>query len=427
MERRFCEEIADGELIFCTDSPWLPSKSVKEPGTGTGTVGYWIPEKDKENTFLGITSFHVLDGNTAQSGRDSKFSSYGSNCLNFLEETGQYMLIEENGAYTCTYVTGLYDNSLDVGVVRCTEQRRENEPDSEADKETFQWPRLLYEIVVEKEIKLGNILMDYETEHLKERKLSIFHNGRSSRNDSKVGVLNDEIPPVTLGVDDEGSTIIICDAVAIEPAAIVEEVPLDLELLKGIIEMYESQGEESESSSGSSGNERDCSHAESSSEVASGVEESPAVVKENDLFPCDDKHGDLSKNKGSSPNGSTTLPEGDIVNGAASVRDVHSNAKDITGIQSSNLDKNANKDEFDSGIEDDATQRFTHGGDSGCVYYLLIEKDGQRLKAPIGIHRGSCKDITNDGKRISYGSPIAMALKKIKELHGLDVWFPIVD
>lgn len=384
LERRFCEEIADGELIFCTDSPWLPSKSVKEPGTGTGTVGYWIPEKDKENTFLGITSFHVLDGNTAQSGRDSKFSSYASNCLKFLEGTGQYKLIEENGAYTCTYVAGLYDNSLDVGVVRCSEQRRENQQDSEADKESFQWPRLLYEIVVEKERKLGTILMDYEIEHLKERKLSIFHNGRSSRNESKVGVLNNEIHAISLGVDDEGNINIICDAVAIEPAARVVDLPLNLELLKEIIEMYESHGEESESSSGSSGNEHNFSHEE----IA-------------------------------------TLPEGDIVNGAASVRDVHSNVKDITGIQSSNLDKNANKDEFDSGIEDDATQRFAHKGDCGCVYYLLIEKDGQRLKAPIGIHRGSCKDI--DGKKISYGSPIAMALKEMKELRGLDVWFPIVD
>ena len=422
--RRFCEEVADGQLIFCTDS----SSSVKSTEEdGTGTVGYWIPEEGRANTFLGITAFHVLDYITTYSGLDREFSSHESNCRNgVLKNTGRYELDEEDGEYTCTYVDGLYDNSLDVGVIRCTEQRRENQPDSEAYRGSFQWPRLLYEIVVEKEIELGDILMEYEIKHLKGRKLSIFHNGKSSKNDRKVGVLCNRMPSETLGVDDKDHPIIIGDVIAVEPA-IDEEVPLNLELLEGIyVKYYESLVEESESSSGSSGDER----------VSSGVDESPAAVEEEDLYPCDDKHKVPSKDKGSSPDEeSMTIPEGDIVNGAASARDVRNTVEDTTGVEeddyiqfsSRDSDKKANKNEFDSGIEDDATQRFAHGGDSGCVYYLLIEKDGQPLKAPIGIHRGSCKDIASDGKRISCGSPIGIALKKMKELHGLDVWFPIVD
>ena len=438
--RRFREEVADGQMISCNSSPLLPSKSVKAPGPGTGpgpgpgsgtftetgTVGYWIAEKDKTDTLLGTTVFHILDVSTTRR-CPRKFSSHKSNCLNFVKNTGSYDLYEEHGEYTCTYVAGLYDKLLDVGVVRCTKQRRENQPDSEADKESFQWPRLLYKIVVEMERDLRTVLLDYETKHLKGRNLSIFHNGKNSIDDIKVGVLTDEFSLATfrsakLKTSDDD------DLIAVEPAAKVKEVPLNLELLEGMYNKYfKDHVKGSESLRGSSVDACDRSYAESSNEVFNGVDESPASVAEKDLYLCDGIDKDLAKD--SSPNEeSTTLPEGDTVNGAASARGAHSNVEDTTGVQEDDYIEltSSDSDESDSDVEGDATQCFTHGGDSGCVYYLLIEKDGQPLKAPIAIHRGSSKD-RNNGKRISYGSPIEMAVKKLKELHEVDVWFPIVD
>ena len=107
--------------------------------------------------------------------------------------------------------------------------------------------------------------------------------------------------------------------------------------------------------------------------------------------------------------------ESDIVNGG--IQEDDSNSGNFQ------RNKKAIMEESDRGSKDDATQRFAREGDSGCVYYLIIKKDGQHLKAPIAIHRGSSRH----GKRISYGSPIGMALKKMTKRHGLDVWFPIVD
>ena len=391
--KRFCEEVADGQKISCTKSPLLSNEPVPVPVPvpvpGTGTVGYWISERDKVNSFLGITAFHVLDGTAIE----SKFASHESNCLNFMKNTGEYELPGEDGEYTCTYAAGLFDCSLDVGIVRCTKE--ENAPDREADKASFQWPPDLYDIVSTNKIKLRNILMDYENIN---QRLAIFHNGRSSKICRKSGILRFDAPSEALGVDGSGAIAMSCDAITVEPVAIVEEVPLNLESLKEVIKMYESNGEES-----------DEPHY---SDSWSGVDESPAAVNKTDLSPCDNKYGDPSKNKGSSPNGSMTFLEGD------SIMCVSSDSGNFQG------NKKAIMEESDSDLKDDATQRFTHGGDSGCVYYLLIEKDGQHLKAPIAIHRFSVEHINGGRKkiRISYGSPIGMALKEMKELHGLDVW-----
>ena len=202
---RFREQVMDGQAIYCAEEPGIPNLNRKRE---SGTVGYWIPDQHADNTSLGITAFHVLDSITEYSGIDDekKFTRYKENCSSDVLRTSDYAyLLESNGERKCTYVCGVYDNSVDVGVVRCTNRERGNDQGNERiGCNSFQWPGILYDMVVEEKRELVDVLWEYQLHFLKQKEqLCIFHNGQSSREERKVGKLSGATAPIVLGKDED--------------------------------------------------------------------------------------------------------------------------------------------------------------------------------------------------------------------------------
>ena len=234
----FTEQVFDGQVLHCGLSHAMFPFSEDE---ANGTVGYWIPEKDKENSFLGVTAFHVLDFDVElnSSHEDMKFLSHKENCSeNALSGKGYRLETLEMGdssETTCTYAGGIYDELLDVGVVRCT-----NPQNAQTEMNSFQWPQLLYEMVVLKKIQMVNLLLRYQFYH--GQKILVFHNGKSSRSERKAGLLSEYVcPPYS-------------DSIIVERSLSDGDGLCHYELLQELLSTFDT---ESSSSSGSSDDETD--------------------------------------------------------------------------------------------------------------------------------------------------------------------------
>ena len=348
---KFTEQLFNGQVIYCGESNVLSPFS---EDAANGVVGYWIPEKRKENSFLGVTAFHVLDFEVElnESDDDVKFLSHKQSCCENVLSEKRYRL--ERGETTCTYAGGIYDKLLDVGVVRCT-----NPENSQTVTEisSFQWPRLLFEMVVSEGIQMTDLLSMYVTFHRIDGNISVFHNGTSSTSsERKVGKLYKYLPHRYVDVDERShssnerfdSSDHGCDSSGHIGDEIVVEGSMsdgDDLCLKRLQELRSAIDSETSSSSESSDNETDDDPS---------LEESASSINYLD-------------------------------------------------------------------DEDDQGKPFTDEGDSGCIYFIKIKKDGQIIKAPIAIHRGVCE---RDPKFYSCASPIEVALRKMQEVHKLDLWFP---
>ena len=409
----FTEQVFDGQVIYCGGSH---AKPLCREDEAHGTVGYWIPEKDQENSYLGVGAFHVLnpDVELNRSPDHVKFLSHKKSCSeNFLSGKSYQLETGDASKAPCTYAGGIYDKSLDVGVVRCTNPKN-------AKINSFQWPQLLYEMVVLKKIPMANLLHKYQFYH--EQKILVFHNGKSSRSERKAGLLSEYVCPLYR------------DNITVERSLSDGDGLCHYELLQELLSTFDP---ESSSSSGSSDNETDslCSEdSERSSECGSSrsysdtpksyetlgfdIEGSPLVPGGNEVAP----------DKGLSYKDEIETPP----KSKANVRNRRCNVEDATTVEDDGtkivdlgqLGK-ASKEQ-DNVCKDDQEQQFTHGGDSGCVYFIKIKMHDQIIKVPIGIHRGQVKE-DQTYMYYSCATPIEVALQKMQEVHQLNLWFPIQD
>lgn len=426
---KFREQVANGQAIFCTDECHFLPEEVE-----SGIVGYWVPEMNVDSHEFGITAFHVLDYVTEYSGMDNTFLSHENNCCEHVLTNQSYQLGDRTShGLKCSYVCGLYDNSFDVGVVRCTGQDKKDMKECQSTEDEslasggrmnddlFQWPEIFHKMIIEKEIELTDFLLDYELRYLNEHKLSIFHNGKSSRRERKIGELTRDFPVVPLGDDKEGKPIYLGDTVVIVEGAVADAdelfcVRVDL-LEKVYSEVYERIVESDQSSPNSSNHGSD-SESDCSYEHHNGNDTNTELGRASSFkykHSVNDDIGNKTSNVGENTECRTTADVEQILNARCDIVDA-----DIV------QDGSNSKEEEDSWVENqDVRQKFTLGGDSGCIYFIRIEMDDQLLKAPIGIHRGAYEDSEDQPKNYSCASPIGSSLQKLKKKYGLDLWFRI--
>ena len=405
----FTEQVFDGQVIHCGGSHAMPPFSEDE---AHGTVGYWIPEKDQENSYLGVTAFHVLNSDVELNRwhDDTTFLSHKTICSeNVLSGESYRLETGDASEATCIYAGGIYDELLDVGVVRCT-----NPPNAQTEMNSFQWPQLLYEMVVLKKIQMVNLLLRYQFYH--GQKILVFHNGKSSRSERKAGLLSEYVcPPYS-------------DSIIVERSLSDGDGLCHYELLQEVLCTFDT---ESSSLSGSSDDETDslCSaDSKRSSECGSSrrFSDTPESYEtlgfDSEGSPFVPGGNEVAPDKGLSYKDEIETPpksKENVRNRKCNVEDATTVEDDETKIIDLRQLGKASKEQ-DNVCKDDQEQQFTCGGDSGCIYFIKIKMHDQIIKAPIGIHRGREVD-----KNYSYATPIEVALQKMQEVHKLNLWFLI--
>ena len=447
---RFRDQVKDGQVIYCTEEPGVPNLNRKrEPGT----VGYWIPDQHSDNTSLGITAFHVLDSITEYSGIDDekKFTRYKENCSSGVLRKNNYRYpLKGNGEPECTYVCGIYDNSVDVGVVRCTNHEGNNDQGNERIGCTsFQWPPILHDMVVEEKRELIDVLCEYQLHFLKDKEhLCIFHNGQSSRKERKVGKLSNSTS-IKLGIDTDENRIKLRDN-----AIFVKEVRSDANKSFGLsadalTELSTILADDSEDSEYVTSSSDECidsdnclsaNNATNNMNTKQNQDNSPGDGENWQSESCLEAGGIPANVSKAESNGGILISlqvDGSKMNRIDqfaehveySSEESEYDACSPDACISGDMDTQKNKDSFlsDSGDEQSEIstehfskaiekvnginfvdfcklvpscesiskdcefreKTFTAGGDSGCVYFIDWKTKNQLLqKAPIGIHRG---------------------------------------
>ena len=416
------QTLLDGQTIWCTDKV---TGSTQQESKGTrGVIGYWVAEPGRENTYLGITAFHVLDSVTAErgyNGDDEKDFAMHSHVLQErLLEGRKYRLGRCNGnILQCSFVCGLFDESLDVGVVRCTDTVGAPSSTGQRLVSSFKWPGILHTLVVEMERNLKDIILDYECSILGGGDLSIYHNGKTEGGERKVG----KRPELNEQVFLDPTNCLRSDTIRVVADYGEHEEWLTVEGLGDLLKFYVEQDktEDRGADEVASGEDEqplgeDAGEDEEAGEVASGEDEEDGEDADED-----EEAGEVAS--GEDEEDGEDADEDEEVGEVASGED-EEDGEDADEDEEAGEVGNENESQDDSGYEERVASAllFTRGGDSGCVYYVKIELPNERgvMDAPIGIHRG----VYNES--LSCASDIVKSLQSLYEI-GFNLWFTIED